>query len=130
MRHLAIFDLAAIKLIFEGRRTIEGRFSQIKIPPFAKVAAGDEVLMKLSGEKIVGQFKVSRVLYFDHPKASELASLIKKHKVQLALTKTFWLSHERVNYATFIFIASVTKFIIPPQIEKHDLRPWVVLDDR
>ena len=127
-KHLAIFDREAVKLIFVLTRKIEGRFSQIKIAPFGRVAAGDEVLMKVSGEKIVGQFLVSRVLYFDHPNSSELATLVKKYSAQLALPKTFWLNHEKVNYATLIFIATVNKFLIPPQIAKRDLRPWVVLE--
>ena len=128
MRHLAIFDPESVKLVFSGKKKIEGRFSQIKIPPFVKVSAGDSVLMKISGEKIVGQFTVDRVLYFDHPRVEELAALRKKYAKYLQLPKTFWLDHERVSYVTLMFIKSVTKFIIAPEVQKKDLRPWVVLD--
>jgi len=126
-RHLAIFNPEAVNLIFAGKRKIEGRFSQIKIAPYAKVSAGDVVLIKLAGEKIVGQFLVDRVIYFDHPQIQELEELKKKYGRGLALTKTFWLDKEKINFATLMFIKSVTKFIIAPQIPKRDLRPWVVL---
>ena len=126
-RHLAIFNPEAVNLIFAGKRKIEGRFSQIKIAPYAKVSAGDVVLIKLAGEKIVGQFLVDRVIYFDHPQIQELEELKKKYGRGLALTKTFWLDKEKINFATLMFIKSVTKFIIAPQIKKKDLRPWVVL---
>ena len=126
-RHLAIFDREAADLVFSGKRKIEGRFSQIKIPPFGKVSSGDTVLVKISGEKIVGQFAVDRVLYFDHPTTGELAQIKRKYAAGLALPKTFWLDHEQVNYLTLIFIKSVTRFIIAPEIAKRDLRPWVVL---
>ena len=126
-RHLAIFNPEAADLIFAGKRKIEGRFSQIKIAPYAKVSAGDVVLIKLAGEKIVGQFLVDRVIYFDHPQIQELEELKKKYGRGLALTKTFWLDKEKINFATLMFIKSVTKFIIAPQIPKRDLRPWVVL---
>lgn len=128
MRHLAIFTSGAIDLIFSGKKKIEGRFSQIKIPPFGKVSAGDLVLMKVSGGKIVGQLTVDRVLSFDHPKVEELEALRRKYARGLVLSKIFWLDHEKVNYATLMFIKSVTKFIVPPQIPKRDLRPWVVLE--
>ena len=72
MRHLAIFKTEDAARIFSGKRKIEGRFSQIKIPPFGKVSAGDIVLIKTPGEKIIGQFLVDRVIYFDHPTKEEI----------------------------------------------------------
>ena len=128
MKHLAVFSSQYVKKIFSGVKRIDGRFSQIKIPPFGKVAAGDIVLIKIPGEEIVGQFIVDRVIYFDHPTPEEFEQIKRKYTKALALEKTFWLDKEKVNYATLMFIKSVTKFIIPPQIEKHDLRPWVVLN--
>ena len=127
-RHLAIFSPDAVKSIFSGRKKIEGRFSQIKIAPFNKVSAGDIVLMKVSGEKIIGQFTVDRVLSFDHPRAEEMEYLKKRYGSGLVLPKSFWLDHEKINFVTLMFIKSVTKFIVPPEIPKKDLRPWVVLE--
>ena len=126
-RHLAIYTAPAIKSIFSGKQKIDGRFSKIKIPPFCAVGADDTVLMKLSGEKIVGQFIVDRVLYFDHPKVWELEAFIKKYKSEMLLSQNFWLSHEKVNYASLIFIREVSKFLVAPEVPKKDLRPWVVL---
>jgi|SRR3989344_2188570 len=127
-RHLAIFDSDTAKKIFDGKKTIEGRFSKIKIPPFGKVCAGDIVLIKVSGEKIVGQFTVDRVLSFDHPKKDEVEFLKKKYHLGLSMPATFWLDHESVNYITLMFIGTLTKFIIPPEVKKSDLRPWMVLE--
>lgn len=127
MKHLAIFTPAAVKDIFSGKKTVDGRFSKIKIAPFGKIAAGDVVLMKVSGEEIVGQFTVDRVLYFDHPKKEEAESLIKKYSRDLAMPASFWVVHEKINFITLIFIKEVTKFLIQPEVPKKDLRPWVVL---
>ena len=127
-KHLAVFTADIAKLVFDGKKKIDGRFSKIKIPPFLKVSAEDIVLIKISGEKIVGQFTVDRVFYFDHPTKEELAQIKKKYAKDLAVPATFWLDHENVNYATLMFIKSVTKFIIAPEVPKKDLRPWVVLE--
>jgi len=78
VKHLAIFNAQDAQKIFSGKRKIEGRFSQIKIPPFAKVSKGDIVLVKVGGEKIIGQFIVDRVLYFDHPRQEEFKGIRKK----------------------------------------------------
>ncbi len=126
-RHLAVFNPEEADLIFSGKKKIEGRFSQIKIPPFGKVAAGDIVLIKKPGEKIIGQFLIDRVFYFDHPKKEEIEQIKRKYGRGLVLPATFWLDKEKINYLTLMFIKSVTKFIIAPKIVKKDLRPWVVL---
>ena len=128
-RHLAIFKAEDAVKIFSGRRKIEGRFSQIKIAPFAKVSAGDTVLIKTPGENIIGQFLVDRVIYFDHPTKEEIEQLKRKYAKSLSFSKTFWLDREKISYVTLMFIKSVSKFIIPPQIPKKDLRPWVVLGE-
>ncbi len=127
-KHLAVFDSEAAEAIFSGKKKIEGRFSKIRIVPFLSVSAGDIVYIKVSGEEIVGQFIVDRVFYFDHPRHEELEEVKKKYESQLDLPKSFWLSREKVNYITLMFIKSVTKFIIAPEIPKRDLRPWVVLE--
>lgn len=127
-RHLAIFTLNATKDILSGKKQIDGRLSKIKIAPYGKVGAGDIVLIKVSGEEIVGQFKVDRVLYFDHPKREEADNLIKKYLKELAMPKSFWLQHEQINFITLIFIKEVTRFLVVPEIPKKDLRPWVVLE--
>jgi len=126
-KHLAILNGEAIGAIFSGRKKIEGRFSKIKIAPFGKVAAGDNVLMKLPGEKIVGQFLVDHVISFDHPTKSEIDDLKRKYHSALSLPSSFWLEHEKINFVTLMFIRTVNKFIIEPKITKKDLRPWVVL---
>ena len=127
-RHLAVFAPEAIEKIFSGVKKVEGRFSQVRIPPFGKVSAGDTVFIKKPGEKIVGQFLVDRVVYFDHPTKEEIEQVKRKYGSGMALPKIFWLDKEKINYITLMFIKSVTKFIVEPQIPKRDLRPWVVLE--
>ena len=128
-KHLAVFDPEAVKRIFDGKKKIEGRFSKIKIPPYLKVAAGDTVLIKIPGEDIVGELIVDRLIYFDHPNKIEIEEIKKKYSKGLCLPETFWLEHEHINYITLMFIKTVNKFIIAPQIPKKDLRPWVVLTE-
>ncbi len=127
-KHLAVFDSEAAKAIFDGKKKIEGRFSQIRIVPFLAVAVGDTVYIKISGEQIVGQFIVDRVFYFDHPRHEELEDIKKKYGKMLSLSETFWKRREKVNYVTLMFIRSVSKLLIAPEIPKRDLRSWVVLD--
>lgn len=128
-KHLAVFDTDSAKLIFSGKKTVEGRFSKIKIAPFLSVSSGDAVYVKVSGEAIVGQFIVDRVIYFDHPTLEEIAEIKKKYAKQLAMRENFWLSHEKIAYITLMFIRSVNRFLVAPEVTKKDLRGWVVLEE-
>ncbi len=127
MKHLGVFDSNTTKLIFSGKKKIDGRFSKIKIAPFGKVNSGDTVLMKVSGEEIVGQFTISKVFYFDHPDAADLELILKRYGKDLIVPKNFWNTHEKVNFVTLMFLREVSKFLIAPEVPKKDLRPWVVL---
>jgi len=95
-KHLAIFKSEDVARIFSGVKKIEGRFSQIKIAPFAKVSAGDTVLIKTPGENIIGQFLVDRVIYFDHPTKEEIEQLKRKYAKSLSFSKTFWLDRDKL----------------------------------
>lgn len=128
-KHLAILDREAVEAVFAGAKKIEGRFSQIKIAPFGKVSAGDLIFMKLPGKKIVGQFAVDRVIYFDHPDYDQVEEIKQKYGREMVLPHTFWLEREKINYATLMFIKSVTKFIVAPDFPKKDLRGWVVIEN-
>lgn len=128
-KHLAVFDTDSAKLIFSGKKTVEGRFSKIKIAPFLSVSSGDAVYVKVSGEAIVGQFIVDRVIYFDHPTPDEIVEIKRKYVVQMAMREDFWLSHEKISYITLMFVRSVNRFLIAPEVAKKDLRGWVVLEE-
>ena len=119
-KHLGIFSKKNIEKIFAGQKTVDGRFSKIKISPFCDVSVGDVVYIKEPGEGVVGQFLVSKVIYFDHPDRVDLAKIKKDER--------FWVRLEKVNYVSLIFIKSVTKFLVPPIFDKKDSRGWVKLD--
>jgi len=128
MKHLAIFEKSLAEAVFSGSKKIDGRFSKIKVLPFGKVSKGDVVWIKVPGGKILGYFKVLRVISFDHPGEKEIEFIKTGYKNELSVTESFWKRREKINFATLIFIDSVGKFLVPPKFVKKDLRPWVIID--
>ena len=128
MKHLAIFDKDLVEAIFSGAKKVDGRFSKIRVVPFGRISKGDIVWMKISGGKIVGYFKVSKVISFEHLTTKDLQLIKDVWGKDLYLSEKFWREREKVNFATLIFIDSVGKFLVPPKFVKKDLRPWVVLE--
>ena len=103
-RHLAIFKGDSGEQILQGKKIINVRFSNRKLPPFGMISSGDLVYIKPSGKDIIGQFKVKKVKFCEDPDTNP-------------------------KYTTEIFVGQTQKFITAPiKIPKKDLRGWVVLD--
>lgn len=132
-KHLAIFSKEDLEVLFSGKKTIELRLSQKKIPPFLEASAGDLVYIKARGADIKGQFIIKKVIYFESLEAKDW-ELIKSHywdRISLGSKERdekFLRSHEQAKYATLIFLENIEQFITPPiTFKKSDQRGWVVV---
>ncbi len=124
--HLAIFTPATVKQLFSGKKTIEIRLSQRKIPPFNEVSVGDLVYIKPLKGDVEGRFLVKKVISFESPTEEDLEFLNKKY-TKKSLQNLNLKTNQR--FITVIFLDQVEQFITSPvKIEKKDLRGWMVLD--
>lgn len=125
MKHLGIFTKDNIEKIFSGKKIIDGRFSKIKISPYCDVFVGDTVYIKEPGEGVVGQFVVSKVIYFDHPDIKDLVEIKNSYGKRMLVDDKFWKRLEKINYVSLIFVTNVTRFLVPPIFDKKDSRGWM-----
>ena len=61
--HVAVMTEPYFSLVLAGKKTMESRFSQRKIAPWGKVAAGDTVILKKSGGGYAGIFEAGSVQF-------------------------------------------------------------------
>ena len=128
MKHLAIFDKSTVEKILSGEKTFEIRVSQRRIPPFGQVQTGDTVLVKVSGGKLIGQFQIGELCFFENPQQKRLFWLKRNFAQQLCLPPNFWQERKGAKYFTLIKIATFSRFLTPPtNLKKRDRRGWVVL---
>lgn len=128
-RHLAIFKGDTGKLILEGKKTIESRFSQNKSAPYQQVSSGDLVYIKPSGKEIIGQFRVKKVIFFDGLTEEDFKQIKKDYEGALQVDDNYWEAKANSRYGTLIWIDQTQQFLTSPvKFNKKDLRGWVVLD--
>lgn len=127
--HLAIFNEPYLSYIFQGKKTIESRFSINKIAPYKNVFANDIVLLKLSGGPVIGICQISDIWHYRlDPKSWK--EMRKEYTSSLcAQDPNFWRQRERASYATLMKIRKIRK-IRPIKFIKKDRRGWVVLKHR
>ena len=112
-----------LSYVFEGKKTVESRFSLHKIAPYRKVKSGDIVFMKAG--PIVGCFTVSWVKEFSL--AEYPTEIIKKeYGDRICADDDFWRQKASKQYATLIGIEDVHR-LTPVAITKHDRRGWITL---
>lgn len=134
-KHLAIFSKEVLQELYQGKKTIETRFSKKKLPPYGEVGVGDIVYIKPSGEDINGQFIVKKVIFIEGLELKDWQFLQKYYGNKLSLgtsqnEQDFFKNNNDKGFATLIFISNIEQFITSPiKIEKKDKRGWVVLDN-
>lgn len=125
--HLGIFSQPFLKLMLDGKKTIDSRFSKNKIAPFDKISKYDVVIVKESSKKIVALFTVKEVLQFTM-KDTSLQSLKEKYNSKILADNEFWNNKEKTsNYATLIKIEELIK-LKPFAINKVGMQSWIVLN--
>lgn len=81
MHHIAILSKKPdyIKMILEGKKTIESRWYVNKIAPYNKISAGDVLYLKRSGGMVEGKALVSKVIQFDNLDTKTVKEIYKKY---------------------------------------------------
>lgn len=127
MKHLAVFVGDYIEKILSGEKTMEGRFSLEKIPPYLTVKKGDEIYLKESGGLVLGRVFVDNVLYYENLSPETIGKIRKEYNQELCASDDFWQAKANAKYASLIFLKKPERFLAPLKIYKRDRRPWVTL---
>jgi hypothetical protein len=124
--HLAILVQPYLRLLLEGQKTIESRFSVNRSAPFERVQANDVVFFKLSGGPIQGVGIVDDATFY---RVTPDTVRHIQHQFSGALCITdpaFWEACKQASFATLLHLRCVSR-ITPTPFQKRDRRGWVVL---
>lgn len=85
--HIAIMNKSwkLIPKILSGQKTIESRWHQTRRVPWNAITVGDRVYFKNSGEKIIAQALVSKVLQFEIKNINDAKKIVSKYGKEMCL---------------------------------------------
>ena len=124
--HLAVFVEPYLRLVLEGRKTVESRFSEHRIAPYKRAKEGDVILLKQSGGLVVGLCRILRVWFYDLDPQSWEALRREFTQALCAQDPDFWAQRRGASFATLMQIDNV-RAIEPLRCVKRDRRGWVLL---
>lgn len=137
MDHVAIMKKSwgLTEKIISGEKTIESRWYMLKRAPWGKIAAGDSIYFKNSGEPVRIRAKVKSVLAFEGINPDKVLWILKKYGSQDGInakdTQKFFGMFKDKKYCLLIFLKEAKK-VKPFQISKKGfgaMSAWITIDN-
>lgn len=125
--HLAIIYRPLVRLILDGRKTIECRLGSAGVPPHGSLEAGDLIWFKEVGGPVRLVAIARSVRCFQSLSPHEVNLIRTRFDEQIQAPRSFWQAHRHAQAATLAWLGEICE-LEPFQIAKRDRRGWVVLD--
>ena len=128
--HVAILGRPYDRLLLEGAKRIESRFTKVDCPPFGCVKPGERIFFKRSGGSFFATAVVARVLMADRLTPRAVDELVEWYNEQIRGEEAYWKAKRGVvKYATLMWLREVEPTTLCPAYKPQNMRAWYVLDD-
>jgi len=127
--HLVILKKPYLEAIFEGRKSIESRFTKTKRAPFGQISVGDKLLLKISSGPVCGSAVVGDFETFENLSPGKIDEIKRKYNHNILGSDEYWESKADCRFGVLVWLKNV-KTTKPRKIDKKDWRAWVVLTER
>ena len=137
MHHVAVMKKSwgFLEKIARGEKTIESRWYQTKRIPWGRVAAGDVIYFKNSGNPIVFTATVAKVLQFADINPQKVKAILAKYGKQDGIKRAefpkFYRLFKNKRYCILIFLRTLER-VTPFHIDKTGfgaMSAWVSIED-
>lgn len=134
MNHLAIYSRKRnkdyIKLMLDGIKTLDIKWSFNKIAPFNKLNKDDHIYIKEASGPVVGRIKVTEVQNIEIFHPDQILDIFLNVIEEIGLddedhAKRVAKKMSGKRYATLFKFTNPEPLKFPIRIEKHDRRVWV-----
>ena len=128
MQHIAILKQQFFDMVLSGEKTIESRWSMVKVAPYKKVSVGDKILLKETGKDVTATANVKKVQFYEL--TPEIVEDIRIKYGKKIGTDKFedWKSTLQKKYCTLIWLDEVTP-VAPIKVKRSNGAGWIVLKD-
>lgn len=111
--------------VFEGKKSVESRFSQNQVAPYGEVRVGDVIALKKVGGPVVGVCMVNAA--WSYRLDARTTAMIREKFAPMICAEDdeFWASRSAARFATLMSLAEV-RTLAPIDYPKSDRRGWVV----
>ena len=137
MEHIAFMQKSRglTEKIATGQKTIESRWYNVKYAPWGKIASGDIIYFKDSGEPITLRAEVEKILTFTGLMPQQVQALLEEYGKDCGIEPdqipAYYERFRHKRYAMFLFLKNVQR--VPPiEINKAGFgkkASWISVDN-
>jgi len=127
--HVAILLPRYIRLILDGRKTVESRLTRSAKVPFRRIEPGEHIYFKASGGPYMATALADKVRFIDNLTPDKVAQLKTRYNDRVRGDDAYWHSKRDSRYATFILLKKVQPITRGPDMPPSPGPAWFVLDD-
>ncbi len=124
--HLVILKKPFLDAVLDGRKSIESRFMRTRRPPFARIAAGDTLFLKVTSGPVSATARARKVMSFDNLTPRSIDKIRLSYNDRIIAPDQYWLDKADSVRGVLIWLEKIRP-IKPIWIDKKDWRAWVVL---
>lgn len=125
--HVAILLRPYLKMILDGRKTIESRLTVRPLPPYRRIAPGDTIYFKASAGPYLARAQAGRVEFFEGLTAAQVRHIHRQHNHAICGTPEFWRRKENSRYGTLVWLTNIRATHHGPVLAASCGPAWFVL---
>lgn len=126
--HVAILKRPYIRLILEGRKTVESRLTRTAQPPHRTIESGERIFLKASGGPFMATAVAGRVEQHEKLEPYDILRLRLRHNHAVCGDDSYWQLKQNSRFAVFVHLTQVEPIEVGPKYPKS-MRAWHVLDE-
>jgi len=137
MEHVAIMKRSwgLTRKVISGEKTVESRWYASKRPPWGRIARGDAVYFKDSGEPVTAMARVSKVVQFSDLTREKVREILKMYGREAGIggrdLPGFVEAFGGKRYCILVFLENAQE-VAPFGVDKRGygiMSAWITLDD-
>ena len=105
--HVAILLKRYVKLILEGRKTIESRLTRTTRAPYRAIGPGDRIYFKCSSGPYMATAIADRVTFHADLTPAKIERLKTRYNAAVCGDDQYWQFKSNSRYATFVHLREV-----------------------
>ena len=126
--HVAILKRPYLKLILDGKKTIESRLTRNSPPPFDTINTGERIFLKASSGPFMATALAGRIEQYRDLQPSGILRLRVKYDRDVCGNDEYWDMKRDSRFAVFVELRQVEPIEVGPVYPKS-MRAWHVVDE-
>ncbi len=126
--HVAILKRPYIRLILEGKKTVESRLTRTAQPPYRALESGERIFIKASSGPFMATAIAGKIELHEGLEPCDILRLRLRHNLAVCGDDSYWELKQNSRFAVFVNLTQIEPLEVGPVYPKS-MRAWHVVDE-